>query len=73
VSAFSEYSDPEILRLPYAADGSCFHPGLATHSAMASFGALGVIKTRSRSGLARFLEASEYLRSIGDSKMAFKA
>ena len=51
VSDSSEDSDPELL-VPYAADGSCFHPGLAS----TRDGSFGVVIKRLRSVLARFLK-----------------
>ena len=59
----SEDNDPELL-VPYAADGSCFHPGLAS-SRDGSF-AVGEKVAQKRFGT--FSEALEYLRSMETAK-----
>ncbi|HGK7506435.1 transcriptional regulator [Enterobacter kobei] len=63
VSGLFEYSDPELL-VPYAADGSCFHPGLAS-TRDGSF-AVGDKAAQKRFGT--FAEALEYLRSMETAK-----
>lgn len=59
----SEDNNPELL-VPYAADGSCFHPGLAS-SRDGSF-AVGDKTAQKRFGT--FSEALEYLRSMETAK-----
>ncbi|HHH2127378.1 TPA: helix-turn-helix domain-containing protein [Yersinia enterocolitica] len=59
----SEDNNPELL-VPYAADGSCFHPGLAS-SRDGSF-AVGDKTAQKRFGT--FSEALEYLRSMNTAK-----
>ncbi|ELE9688479.1 helix-turn-helix transcriptional regulator [Enterobacter kobei] len=63
VSGLFEDSDPELL-VPYAADGSCFHPGLAS-TRDGSF-AVGDKAAQKRFGT--FAEALEYLRSMETAK-----
>lgn len=63
VSDSSEDSDPELL-VPYAADGSCFHPGLAS----TRDGSFGVGDKAAQKRFGTFSEALEYLRSMETAK-----
>lgn len=63
VSGLSEDSDPELL-VPYAADGSCFHPGLAS----TRDGSFGVGDKTSQKRFGTFIEALEYLRNMETAK-----
>lgn len=63
VSHLSEDSDPELL-VPYAADGSCFHPGLAS----SRDGSFGVGDKTAQKRFSTFSEALEYLRSMETAK-----
>jgi len=63
VSDSSEDNDPELL-VPYAADGSCFHPGLAS----SRDGSFGVGDKTSQKRFGTFSEALEYLRSMETAK-----
>ncbi|EKN3528853.1 helix-turn-helix domain-containing protein [Yersinia enterocolitica] len=63
ISGSKEVSDPELL-VPYASDGSCFHPGLAS-TRDGSF-AVGDKAAQKRFGT--FSEALEYLRSMETAK-----
>ncbi len=63
VSHLSEDSDPELL-VPYAADGSCFHPGLAS----SRDGSFGVGDKTAQKRFGTFSEALEYLRSMETAK-----
>ncbi len=59
----SEDNDPELL-VPYAADGSCFHPGLAS----SRDGSFGVGDKVAQKRFSTFSEALEYLRSMETAK-----
>ena len=59
----SEDNDPELL-VPYAADGSCFHPGLAS----TRDGSFGVGDKAAQKRFGTFSEALEYLRSMETAK-----
>lgn len=59
----SEENDPELL-VPYAADGSCFHPGLAS----TRDGSFGVGEKASQKRFDTFSEALDYLRSMETAK-----
>lgn len=63
VSGTSKDNDPELL-VPYAADGSCFHPGLASNRD----GSFGVGDKHAQKRFGTFLEALEYLRSMDTAK-----
>lgn len=63
VSVSSEDSDPELL-VPYAADGTCFHPGLAS----SRDGSFGVGDKNAQKRFGSFSEAIEYLRSMETAK-----
>ena len=63
VSHLSEDGDPELL-VPYAADGSCFHPGLAS----SRDGSFGVGDKTAQKRFGTFSEALEYLRSMETAK-----
>ncbi|WP_050312399.1 helix-turn-helix domain-containing protein [Yersinia intermedia] len=58
-----EDSDPELL-VPYAADGTCFHPGLAS----SRDGSFGVGDKTAQKRFGSFSEAIEYLRSMETAK-----
>ncbi len=55
--------DPELL-VPYAADGSCFNPGLAS----SRDGSFGVGDKAAQKRFGTFYEALEYLRSMETAK-----
>ena len=55
----SENNDLDLL-VPYAADGSCFHPGLAS----TRDGSFGVGDKAAQKRFGTFSEALEYLRSM---------
>lgn len=59
----SEDNDSELL-VPYAADGSCFHPGLAS----TRDGSFGVGDKAAQKRFGTFAEALEYLRSMETAK-----
>lgn len=59
----SNDNDPDIL-VPYAADGSCFHPGLAS----TRDGSFGVGDKAAQKRFGTFSEALEYLRSMETAK-----
>ncbi len=59
----SEDSALELL-VPYAADGSCFHPGLAS----TRDGSFGVGDKAAQKRFGSFLEALEYLRNMKTAK-----
>ncbi|CFQ67632.1 anaerobic benzoate catabolism transcriptional regulator [Yersinia frederiksenii] len=59
VSNLSEDSDPELL-VPYAADGTSFHPGLAS----TRDGSFGVGEKTAQKRFGTFSEALEYLRNM---------
>lgn len=59
----SQDNDPEIL-VPYAADGSCFHPGLAS----TRDGSFGVGDKAAQKRFGTFIEALEYLRGMETAK-----
>ncbi|HDL7327890.1 TPA: helix-turn-helix transcriptional regulator [Yersinia enterocolitica] len=63
VSDSSEDNDTELL-VPYAADGSCFHPGLAS----SRDGSFGVGDKAAQKRFGTFSEALEYLRSMDTAK-----
>lgn len=63
VSDSSEDNDPDLL-VPYAADGSCFHPGLAS----TRDGSFGVGEKAAQKRFGTFSEALEYLRSMETAK-----
>ncbi|EKN3735583.1 helix-turn-helix domain-containing protein [Yersinia enterocolitica] len=58
-----EDSDPNLL-VPYAADGTCFHPGLAS----SRDGSFGVGDKTAQKRFGSFTEALEYLRSMETAK-----
>lgn len=62
-SESSHDDDPELV-VPYAADGSCFHPGLAS----TRDGSFGVGDKASQKRFDTFSEALEYLRSMETAK-----
>lgn len=63
VSDLFEDSDTELL-VPYAADGSCFHPGLAS----TRDGSFGVGDKAAQKRFGTFPEALEYFRSMETAK-----
>ena len=63
VSDSSKDDDPELL-VPYAADGSCFNPGLAS----TRDGSFGVGDKTAQKRFSTFSEALEYLRSMETAK-----
>lgn len=63
MSDSSKNNDLELL-VPYAADGTCFHPGLAS----TRDGSFGVGDKTSQERFSTFLEALEYLRSMETAK-----
>ncbi|WPC98115.1 helix-turn-helix domain-containing protein [Proteus terrae] len=63
VSDSTEDNDPDLL-VSYMADGSCFHPGLAS----TRNGSFGVGDKAAQKLLASFSEAFEYLRSMEAAK-----
>jgi len=62
-SESSQDDDPELM-VPFAADGSCFHPGLAS----TRDGSFGVGDKSSQKRFDTFSEALEYLRSMETAK-----
>ncbi|EFH8011272.1 helix-turn-helix domain-containing protein [Escherichia coli] len=63
VSDSAEVRTPDLL-VPYAADGSCFHPGLAS----TRDGSFGVGDKSAQKRFGTFAEALEYLRSMDTAK-----
>ncbi|SQC92091.1 anaerobic benzoate catabolism transcriptional regulator [Cedecea neteri] len=59
----TEENDPELL-VPYAADGTCFHPGLAS----SRDGSFGVGDKTAQKRFFSFSEALEYLRIMEKAK-----